>query len=128
MPFKLIGTIIFCILSYTQDLHAQIFVDGKNLSEIDTKYLEVIISRRTMSQDVQIMIDYGQFIDYHKEFDQAITDERDNPIVFKSIVNTLNMMDKLGWDFIQTYSASTNNFERFHYLFKKKEKVSKDKS
>jgi hypothetical protein len=68
------------------------------------------------------MIDYGQPIDYQREFNQRITDGRGMPIVFRSIVFTLNLMDQNGWEFIHTYMAHTNNFERFHYLFRRKER------
>ena len=120
MKKKIFLHLVFFLLYQSVSLNAQIFVDGQNLNDMDIRYVEIILSRRAMTQEVQVMFDYGQQIDYSREFDQLIQDGRKQIIRFKSIVHALNMMDKNGWEFIHTYMAHTNNFERFHYLFQRK--------
>jgi hypothetical protein len=121
MKSKLFFILLFIGLVQIQAAYAQIIVDGQNLYEIDTKYAEIIISRRVMTQEMQVMIDYGQYIDYHREFQQRIETPKGENIQFRSVVQILNLMDYNGWEFLQTCPAHTNNFERLHYLFRRKE-------
>ena len=121
MKRSFLFTLIAIVLVNLRPLPAQIMVDGKKLNEMDTKFVELIVSRRAMTQEIQIMIDYGQYIDYSREFSQTITSYRGERLIFRSIVHALNVMDQNGWEFLTTYMAHTNNYERFHYLFRRKE-------
>lgn len=75
---------------------SQIIVDGKDIADMDFKYVQIIAKAKAMSLKVTIIVDYGQ---PPKLFsNQKIEDINGKPIVFSSAVHALNFLYKKGWE------------------------------
>lgn len=85
-------------------------------------YCEIIGVSISFTTKIKINIDYGQPVDLMKGV-QPLKDSKGNIIKFNSMVDAINYMNALGWEFFQVYFADCS-----HYLFRKpitKEEASK---
>lgn len=108
------------------------FVSEKDISLKDTiseKYVYALLMGygNPLSFKVKIEIDYGQAVDYWSWNNQKILrDETGKAIKFNSMVDAMNYMGSLGWEFVQAYAYSVPGVLGtqmvYHYLFKQKVK------
>jgi hypothetical protein len=97
-----------------------------NQTQSDTTiyvYCQIVGTGRLMSNKVTIEIDFGQFrsIWTDNRLKDPVTGNR---IIFNGMIDALNYMGNLGWEFVQAYAFSQgNNPPVFHYLLKKSKKI-----
>ncbi len=85
---------------------------------IEYVYAELIGTRRAFSNNITVIIDYGQ--DSKLFAVERIVDPRTGkPKVFNSMIDALNFMSENGWEFVQAYVASANNTNTFFWLLKR---------
>lgn len=92
---------------------------------IDEKYVYALLMGygSMLSFKVKIEVDFGQEVDYWSWNNQKILrDETGKAIRFNSMVDAMNYMGSLGWEFVQAYAYSTQGMFGqqmvYHYLFK----------
>jgi len=74
---------------------------------------------------LNISIDFGQ--ERKWAADLRLKDEEGKPIKFNSMIDALNFMGNLGWEFVQAYAITMGNTNVYHFLLKKEIKEEKIK-
>lgn len=122
--------LLLSTLSYSQkksQAERQAILDAKKeMAKIEpreklnyqTKYCLLLATGKLFTNDVDIRIDYGQDATFFE--DTKIRDENGRIIKFNSVMDALNYMDSLGWEFINAYDATIGNQNVYHYLLKLK--------
>ncbi len=107
------------------------FVDGISIRNLESEHVLMVGTPVLLSPKITIDIDFGQQDRALVIRDTEVRDENDRPILFNSIVDALNFMSTIGYEFVQAYTmTSTSNdsiTSTVHYLLKKKKKVEKEK-
>lgn len=82
-------------------------------------YCEIVGTSKMFSKKLTIEVDFGQESTLFSR--ETLVDENGKPIVFNSMVDAMNYMGTLGWEFEQAYvvtvesgSSATNVY---HWLF-----------
>ncbi len=117
MSVKLILTFLILFLttvSFTQS------VNGKNISELDAEYIQIVGSKKLLSNKVNVQIDFGQVDKIFKAKDTQIKDENGKLTTFNSMIDALNFMSKAGYEFVNAYAISVGNQNVYHYMLRKK--------
>lgn len=82
-------------------------------------YAELLGTRKLMSNKVTVEIDYGQENPLWKFTDDRIIDVKTGkPKTFNSMVDAMNFMGALGWEFVQAYVVTEGNQNVYHWLLK----------
>lgn len=85
------------------------------------EYIQIVSTSKMLSNKLTINIDFGQF---HKSFsdkETMVLDENGKKMVFNSIIDALNFMDKNGYEFINAYDiSSSNSHHTYGYLMRRK--------
>ena len=78
-----------------------------NIAAQTTKVYGVISStRKTLTGKVTISVNFGQM----KVSDSSkVVDENDKPLTFESMLDAMNYMSQLGWNFESTYFYALGN-------------------
>ena len=84
-------------------------------------YCELLGTAKLLSNKVTVSVDFGQ---ERKFFDsQTLVDENGQAIVFNSMVDAMNRMAELGWEFEQAYvvtiGGGTTASNVYHWLLSK---------
>lgn len=80
-------------------------------------YCQLVGTQKLFSTEVTVSIDYGQ---QRKMFqDNRLKDETGNVQSFNSMIDALNYMGSLGWEFEQAYTITVGQQNVYHYLLKK---------
>lgn len=89
-------------------------------------FCEIVGTARFLSNNVTVTIDYGQHNGFFSSVysrKNRIVDEEGKAISFNSMIDALNYMAKLGWDFEQAYCISIGEGKMvenvYHYLLSK---------
>lgn len=84
-------------------------------------YCELLGTQGLLTKKVTVQVDFGQQTKFFS--DNRLVDEKGNVIVFNSMVDAMNYMGTMGWEFEQAYvvtlgtGASTSNV--YHWLLSK---------
>ena len=108
---KILFSLLLCILStFSLDSFAQSRV-----------YCELVGQQKFLSSKVTVQVDFGQQTTLFS--DNRLVDENGDVVVFNSMVDAMNYMGGLGWEFEQAYvvtmgsGASSSNV--YHWLLSK---------
>jgi hypothetical protein len=114
---KLIFTIALAIAGIA--LHAQVYVNGKDLNELTKgRYLEFETRRIQGTYDFNLAVNYGQTLRNAKNTD-FFTDKEGNNLKFNNIIAALNYLEEQGWVYEDFISQSTDFFSG-RYLLRRK--------
>lgn len=83
-----------------------------------TKYCLLLATGKFLSNEVDIRIDYGQ--DSSLFEDTRIRDKNGKTIIFNSVMDALNYMESIGWEYVNAYAITVGNQNVYHYLLKAK--------
>lgn len=101
---------------------AQVSVEGVDINALGIKYCEIKgYSASTTNQRVSIVVDYGQ--DFKAFKPQVIRGEDGKPVVFNTMIDALNFMEKNGWEYINSHAVAGAGV--YNYLLKRKEEGSR---
>lgn len=84
-------------------------------------YCELVGTGKLFSTKVNVTVDFGQETGFWRQnVDQYLVDENGKKIKFNSMVDAMNYMGRLGWEFEQAYVVTTNQQNVYHWLLSKK--------
>jgi hypothetical protein len=109
--------VLLLVLSY-QSKAQQIFVNGQNLTTIkNVNYITVKAQKTWMATRLSAFLDYGQGT---SEREQEITDANKKSMFFKSKVDIFNLLDRNGWELVDTYEESKDGKVYTLHVFRRK--------
>jgi hypothetical protein len=109
--------ILFVALVY-QTKAQQIFVNGQNLSTLkNISYITIKVQKTWMATRFSAFLDYGQG---SSDSQQEMTDAAKKALFFKSKVEIFNLLDRNGWDLIDSYEETKDNKVFILHIFRKK--------
>lgn len=95
-----------------------IFMNAQNERKV---YCELVgVQKGMFSTKVTVNIDFGQDVRFIHQANQRLVDENGEIIVFNSMVDAMNHMGTLGWEFEQAYVVTTGQQNVYHWLLSKK--------
>lgn len=80
-------------------------------------YAQILGTEKFLSKKVTVTIDYGQASSIFE--DTRLRDENGNAKVFNSMVDAMNYMGALGWEFQQAYVVTVGTQNVYHWLLRK---------
>lgn len=93
-------------------------LNAQNSSE--TVYCDIVGTEILFSNKITVDIDFGQKSSFWTDYkEKRLVDEKGKPIKFNSMIDALNFMAKLGWEFQQAYVVTANDQNVCHWLMKK---------
>ena len=108
-------------MSFSQVSKDNIKVDTISITK-KFVYCEIIGTGSLFSTKVKIDIDYGQEVSFWNQ-DRRLKDENGKSVKFNSMVDALNYMGTLGWEFVQAYVVSITSLggqqSVYHWLLKR---------
>ena len=95
---------------------SQVKVDGVDINTLAINYCEIVGSDMGLfKKKIIIAVDYGQKVNLGEG--TVIEDVATNkPVVFNSMIDALNFMDKNGWEYIMVYDQGDDYTEPKEYL------------
>jgi hypothetical protein len=84
-------------------------------------YAELLGYKKFLSTKVNVEIDYGQASNIFQN--DMMVDETGKAITFNSMVDAMNYMGKLDWEFVQAYIVTEGNQNVYHWLMKREVKL-----
>lgn len=109
----------FSLFSQTNELVA---IDSTGVAQtsspVNFQYCEIVgTTANLLGTKVNISIDFGQ--ERKWAADMRLKDEAGKSIKFNSMIDALNFMGTLGWEFVQAYAVTMGNTNVYHFLLKK---------
>lgn len=89
-----------------------------NKKDAKEEYCMVLASSKFMSTKVNIDVDFGQAWSFWKD-KRGLKDANGKKMEFNSVVDALNYMSSLGWEFVNAYAISVNSQNVYHYVMKR---------
>lgn len=87
-------------------------------SSITFAYAQLVGMQKFLSTKVVVSIDFGQQRSFFSS--NAITDPKTGkPVEFNSMVDAMNFMGEMGWEFVQAYVVTVSNQSVYHWLLKR---------
>ncbi len=112
-------TLIALALIVATQIKSQVFVDNVNINEVGGNYCDIVgYESGLIKKKTTVFVDYGQKTSISTI--AVITGADKKTVVFNTIIDALNFMDKNGWSYVSNYAVSTNEGIVYHYLLKKK--------
>ena len=109
---KLIAvSLLISVLSFGQS------VNGVNVKDFNSDYIEIVGYEKLMSHKVMINVDYGQERKYFKS--QVFRDENEKPVIFNGMIDAMNFFRKYGYEFKQAYVIGSSGMYVYHWLLEK---------
>lgn len=83
-------------------------------------YCELLgVQKGMFSTKVTVNVDFGQDVKFMEKGRQRLVDENGEVIVFNSMIDAMNHMGTLGWEFVQAYVVTTGQQNVYHWLLSK---------
>lgn len=84
------------------------------------EYAELIATQKLFSTKVTITVDYGEVKNLWK--DNRVKDDNGKVTSFNTVVDAMNYMNSLGWEFVNAFPVSTGSGGGmvYHFYFKRK--------
>ncbi len=86
---------------------AQIFIDGKELRQENTQYIEIEFFNAVGSADVRMFIDYGQNVGFLDRRNRIVSDKKGKALIFNSPVHGLNWLFSKGYEILSVYNPKS---------------------
>lgn len=114
--------VLFAQLSYSQVSKKDVMIDSMKVVK-NYVYCEILGTGSLFSTKVRIDIDYGQEVSFWNQ-DRRLKDETGKSIKFNSMVDALNYMGTIGWEFVQAYVVTISGGlggqqNVYHWLLKR---------
>jgi hypothetical protein len=113
--------ILFSQMSFSQVSKDNLKVDSISVTK-KYVYCEILGTGSLFSTKVKIDIDYGQEVGFWNQ-DRRLKDENGKSVKFNSMVDALNYMGTLGWEFVQAYVVTMPSMggqqNVYHWILKR---------
>lgn len=83
-------------------------------------YCELVGRSKLLSSKINVEVDFGQAQNFFNTKDARMRDDNGKVINFNSMVDALNYMGLLNWEFVQAYVVTSENQNVYRWLLKKK--------
>ncbi|MBQ8779404.1 MAG: hypothetical protein IJZ49_06775 [Alistipes sp.] len=103
------------LLLLTLLLIGVINVEAQEVSKPRKVYCQIVGTQKLLSTKCTIEVDFGQ----NQWGSQTLVDENGKPISFNSMVDAMNQMGKLGWEFEDSYVITVSGQNVYHWLLSK---------
>ena len=113
---KALIIILFSMLCFTTKAQ-QIFVNEKSLNTLNVAYVTIKVQKTWMTTRFSAFLDYGQGT---SDSQQEMTDATKKPLFFKSKVEIFNLLDRNGWDLIDSYEETKDSKVFILHIFRRK--------
>lgn len=115
--------ILILFLFFTNLCFSQVVVEKVDINKLDITFCEIVGSNiGFFKSKIIINVDYGQKLKFGES--QLIEDSAGKAMVFNSMVDALNFMEKNGWEFVNNYvitiNTGTSTQNVYHFLLRKK--------
>lgn len=117
---KILILTITALLSFC-NLHAQT-INGVPVAEIDAPHVLILGTSKFLSNKVTIQLDFGQEDKVWVAKDTQVKDADGRLTTFNSMVDALNFMSEIGYEFVDAYAITVGNQNVYHWLMRKVEK------
>jgi hypothetical protein len=113
------------VLLFANLVSAQIFIDGKELRQETTQFIEVEFIGVLGSADVRMLIDYGQNVGFIDRRVRMVSDKKGKALIFNSPIHGMNWLYQEGYEVTEVYNRSNggNNVSTDLVYLVKKRKV-----
>ena len=95
-------------------------IDGKSFDSLDQEFVQIVGMAKLMSNKVKITINFGQ---ENKIFsgkdDGTIYNKEGKKMVFNTMIDALNFMHSVGYEYEDSYALTVGNQNVLHYLLRK---------
>ena len=108
--------LLFSMLCFSMKAQ-QIFVNGKSLNILNVSYVTIKVQKTWMATRFAAFLDYGQGT---SDSQQEMTDATKKALFFKSKVEIFNLLDRNGWDLIDSYEETKDGKAFILHIFKRK--------
>ena len=108
--------LLFSMLCFSTKAQ-QIFVNGKSLNTLNVSYVTIKVQKTWMATRFSAFLDYGQGA---SDTQQEMTDATKKALFFKSKVEIFNLLDRNGWDLIDSYEETKDEKVFILHIFKRK--------
>lgn len=109
--------LLFSMLYYHTKAQ-QIFVNGQNLSTLkNSSYIAVKMQKTWMTTRFSAFLDYGQG---SSDSQQEMTNATNKAVFFKSKVEIFNLLDRNGWDLVDSYQETKDGKMFVLHIFRRK--------
>ncbi|HAA14058.1 MAG TPA: hypothetical protein DCE41_21140 [Cytophagales bacterium] len=99
---------------------AQVSVEGVDINNLDIQYCELVGYKKSLvGSKIVVVVDYGQEFKLFQS--QLIKGPDGNAVVFNTMVDALNFMEKNGWEYLNNYVITSGNSLIYRYLLQRKE-------
>ena len=88
---------------------------AQDLSTAHKVYCEIVGTQKILSLKCTIQVDFGQ----NPWGSRVLVDETGKNITFNSMVDAMNHMGKLGWEFESAYVITVSGMNVYHWLLSK---------
>lgn len=82
-------------------------------------YCQIVGTQKFLSNKCTVEVDYGQEKDMWAWKGQSLVDENGEKLVFNSMVDAMNFMGELGWEFQDAYVITVGQQHVYHWLLAK---------
>lgn len=83
-------------------------------------YCQIVGTSKPLSSKLIIQIDYGQEQSLWTARQRVVVDEETGKIKsFNSMVDALNYMGSMGWEFVQAYALTMGSTNVYHFLLRR---------
>lgn len=97
-------------------------VNGKLISELDAKYVEIVGYQKILSNKVVVSLQFGQLDKIWSGNDTPIKDSTGRLMVFNSMIDAMNFLSEYDYRFCAAYAVANGNGQNvYHYLMERKD-------
>lgn len=83
-------------------------------------YAQLLGTEKFLSSKITVEIDFGQETKlFHADKNRIIEEATGKPRKFNSMVDAMNYMGTMGWEFVQAYVVTVSNQNVYHWLLRK---------
>ncbi len=84
-------------------------------------YAQLLGTGKFLSSKVSVEVDFGQETGYFnwKDSNRIVDPKTGKPVEFNSMVDAMNYMGALGWEFMQAYVVTVSSQNIYHWLLRK---------
>ncbi len=90
---------------------------GQQAKQTNFVYCELLGKGKILSSKVNVDIDFGQAVSFWTP-DRRYKDENGKAVNFNSMVDAMNFMGSVGWEFVQAYVVTEGTQNVYHWLLK----------
>lgn len=110
----LIGLLLFSGIIAQEN---QVPQTSEQIEQVEYTYCELLGTRKFLSTKIIVEIDFGQANSFWKN-NRLLKDENGKAVSFNSMVDAMNFMGSLGWEFVQAFVITEGNENVYHWLLK----------